>query len=101
MATMSRFHTFLVLVLLLLIIGTLTIHQNWFVGAEMATLPTNISYAYTVNLSGIGISPVFVVGLSSTRIAVAGFVRGVSAIAILDVSNPYEDPKIVQLYALT
>lgn len=55
------------------------------------------SYAYMLNLS---ISPEYVYVLNETFIMVIGSLNGSSVVQVLDISNPYVEPRVIQTYPL-
>jgi hypothetical protein len=68
---------------------------------EAVELPRDLAYAYVLNLTNTGITPVHAVGISPSKILIAGRIGDANAVVLLDVSNPYEDPKVLQAYPLT
>jgi len=68
---------------------------------EAVQLPTGFSYAYVLSLADVGITPSYAVGISSSSVLVAGKISDVNAVVLLDVSNPYENPRALQVYPLT
>jgi hypothetical protein len=68
---------------------------------EAVQLPTGFSYAYVLSLADVGITPSHAVGISPSSVLVAGKISDVNAVVLLDVSNPYENPRALQVYPLT
>ncbi|MEM0026495.1 MAG: hypothetical protein QXT53_00980 [Ignisphaera sp.] len=68
--------------------------------SQIDWLPTDFAYAYRVSLPS-WIKPVYGIGVSQDRVLIAGTMNGSNAVALIDVSDPYQEPKILQLYSLT
>lgn len=63
--------------------------------------PKDRVFAYTVDLASAGIAPRYVSLLDRSRVAVVGIIGNVNGIAVLDVSNPYGNPVVEDVYPLT
>jgi len=63
--------------------------------------PGDRVFAYTVDLGSLGIEARYIVALDPSRVAIAGTVGGVGAVAVVDISNPYVGPRLEDLYPLT
>jgi len=87
-----------VLVTALVLVATLTTPTA---RQEAVELPRDLAYAYVLNLTSTSITPVHAVGISPSKILIAGRIGDANAVVLLDVSNPYEDPKVLQAYPLT
>uniref|UniRef100_A0A7C2ZNF6 Carboxypeptidase regulatory-like domain-containing protein n=1 Tax=Ignisphaera aggregans TaxID=334771 RepID=A0A7C2ZNF6_9CREN len=84
----------LLMATLLIISSSLSVHAK-FIG------PSDRVYGYRIDFSSIGLTPLYVRVLNSSRIAVVGALNNTYSVAVVDVSNPYEDPRIEDLYPLT
>ena len=71
-----------------------------YVTSQINWLPTDFTYAYRVSLPS-WIKPVYGIGVSQSRVLIAGTINGSNAVALIDVSDPYREPNILQLYPLT
>jgi hypothetical protein len=64
-------------------------------------LPKDFAYVYKVDLTSLGFAPRYVVGVSEGRVVIAGVLGGSNVVALLDVSDPYQVPQVLQVYPLT
>jgi len=92
-------------VILLIILALATLSPELKVGLHTVwaspSWPEDRVFAYTVDLGPLGIEARYIVALDSSRVAIAGTVGGVGAVAVVDVSDPYVGPKLEDLYPLT
>ncbi|MEM4552883.1 MAG: hypothetical protein QXI86_01430 [Ignisphaera sp.] len=63
--------------------------------------PRNMVFAYSIDLASIGIAPKYINLLDRSRVMVVGSIGNVNGVVVLDVSNPYRDPVIEDIYPLT
>ncbi|MEM1609097.1 MAG: hypothetical protein QXG81_07495, partial [Ignisphaera sp.] len=94
-----NYKKYVVTITLIVLISTFlpNVHS---VAAQGDWLPTDFAYAYRISLPS-WIKPVYGIGVSQNRILIAGTINGSNAVALIDVSDPYQEPKILQLYSLT
>ena len=63
--------------------------------------PGDRVFAYTVDLGSLGMEARYIVALDPSRVAIAGTIGEVGAVAVVDLSDPYAGPRLEDLYPLT
>jgi hypothetical protein len=63
--------------------------------------PTDRVYGYSIDLSRLDITLKFAKIIDRDRVVVVGSIGGTHGVAVVNVSNPYEDPVVEDIYPLT
>uniref|UniRef100_A0A7C4NT27 PEGA domain-containing protein n=1 Tax=Ignisphaera aggregans TaxID=334771 RepID=A0A7C4NT27_9CREN len=63
--------------------------------------PSDRVYGYYIDLSAIGVTPMYAKTIDRSRVVVVGSIGGVYGAATIDISNPYVNPIVEDLYPIT
>ncbi|MEM1541257.1 MAG: hypothetical protein QW101_04280 [Ignisphaera sp.] len=95
----SRIST-VVAILISLCIVSCCLNRELYVHTQFIE-PRNMVFAYSIDLASIGITPKHINLLDRSRVMVVGNIGNVNGVAVLEVSNPYRDPIVEDIYPLT
>ncbi|MEM1694560.1 MAG: hypothetical protein QW456_10155 [Ignisphaera sp.] len=86
--------------IILFIIFINCLNHEVYVYAEFVE-PRDRVFGYSIDLASIGIAPKYVDLIDRSRAVVTGAIGNVYGVTVLDLSNPYRDPIVEDIYPLT